>query len=150
MSDVRLCDAIDCNPPGASVYGVSQARILEWVATSSFRGSSRPRDRTRMSSAMAGRFFFLPLAPAGKPTFAPEMPRKKRDPFSQHFFFKFKSFQLGCTRHFYDVFKISPLCSETLADTCLLLLTSVSVLFISEDAYTLLLGLVNGLPFPAS
>ena len=48
------------------------------------------------------------------------------------------------------MFKIFPLCSETLADTCLLLLTSVSVLFISEDASALLLGLVNGLAFPGS
>ena len=42
------------------------------------------------------------------------------------------------------------LCALRLADTCLLLLTSVSVLFISEDASTLLLGLMNGLTFPGS
>ena len=50
---VQLCstlwDPIDCSPPGSSVHGISQARILEWVATSCFRGSSWPKDRTRVS-----------------------------------------------------------------------------------------------------
>ena len=35
-----LCDPVDCSPPGSSVHGISQARILEWVAMSSCRGSS--------------------------------------------------------------------------------------------------------------
>ena len=39
-----LCDPIDCSPPGASVHGILQARILEWVASP--RGSYRPRDQT--------------------------------------------------------------------------------------------------------
>ena len=43
------CNPIDCNLPGSSVYGISQARILEWVAISSSRGSSQPRDRTCIS-----------------------------------------------------------------------------------------------------
>ena len=38
-----LCDLMDCSPPGSSVHGILQARILEWVATPSFRGSSQPR-----------------------------------------------------------------------------------------------------------
>ena len=38
-----LCDPMDCNPPGSSVHGISQARILEWVASSFSRGSSQPR-----------------------------------------------------------------------------------------------------------
>ena len=41
-----LCDPIDCSLPGSSVHGILQARILEWVAISFPRGSSRPRDRT--------------------------------------------------------------------------------------------------------
>ena len=36
-------------PPGSSVRGILQARILEWVAISSSRGSSPPRDQTRVS-----------------------------------------------------------------------------------------------------
>ena len=49
-------DPMDCNLPGSSVHGISQARILEWVAISFSRGSSQPRDRTRVS-CIAGRFF---------------------------------------------------------------------------------------------
>ena len=44
-----LCDSIDCSMPGSSVSGISQARILEWVAISSSRGFSRLRDRTHIS-----------------------------------------------------------------------------------------------------
>ena len=40
---------MDCNPPGSSVHGVFQARILEWVAMPSCRGSSWPRNRTHES-----------------------------------------------------------------------------------------------------
>ena len=44
-----LCNPKDCTSPGASVHGIFQARILEWVAISSSRGSSRPRDWTCVS-----------------------------------------------------------------------------------------------------
>ena len=44
-----LCNSIDCNPPGFSVHGILQARILEWVAISFSRGSSQPRDQTWVS-----------------------------------------------------------------------------------------------------
>ena len=40
-----LCDPMDCSLPG-SIHEIFQARILEWVAISFSRGSSRPRDRT--------------------------------------------------------------------------------------------------------
>ena len=36
-----LCNPVDCSPPGSSVHGILQARILEWVAISSSRGSSQ-------------------------------------------------------------------------------------------------------------
>ena len=43
LSRVRLfCDPMDCSPPGCSVHGISQARILEWVAFSGNLGSRRP------------------------------------------------------------------------------------------------------------
>ena len=42
-------DLLDCSPPGPSVHGIIQARILEWVAISSSRGSSWPRDGTHVS-----------------------------------------------------------------------------------------------------
>ena len=44
-----LCDPVDCSPRGSSVHRILQARILEWVATPFSRGSSRPRDGTRIS-----------------------------------------------------------------------------------------------------
>ena len=43
---LTLCDPMDCSLPGFSVYGILQARIMEWVAISFSRGSSRPRDHT--------------------------------------------------------------------------------------------------------
>ena len=49
---------VDCSPPSSSVHGILQARILEWVAISFSRGSSRPRDRTHVSH-IAGRWFNL-------------------------------------------------------------------------------------------
>ena len=44
-----LCDPIDCSLPGSSVHGIFQAIVLEWIAISFSRGSSRPRDRTQVS-----------------------------------------------------------------------------------------------------
>ena len=44
-----LCNPRDCSPPGSSVHGIFQARILEWVAVSYSRGSSQPRDQTCVS-----------------------------------------------------------------------------------------------------
>ena len=43
------CDPTDCSPPDSSIYGTLQARILEWVAISCSRGSSRSRHQTRVS-----------------------------------------------------------------------------------------------------
>ena len=54
MSD--SCDPMEYSPPGSSVHGIFQARMLEWVAISFSRGSSQPRDRTQVSCT-AGRFF---------------------------------------------------------------------------------------------
>ena len=45
-----MCNPMDCRPPGSSVHGILQARTLQWVAMPSSRGSSWPRDRTRVSS----------------------------------------------------------------------------------------------------
>ena len=66
---VRPCDVCLClftqscvalqpcglhSPPGSSVHGILQARVLEWVAISSSRGSSRPRDWTLVSCIAGG------------------------------------------------------------------------------------------------
>ena len=47
--------SMDCSPPGSSVHGILQARILEWVAIPFSRGSSQPRDWTWVS-CIVGRF----------------------------------------------------------------------------------------------
>ena len=45
----RLCDPMGCSPPGSSVHGILQARILEWVSIPSSRGCFQPRDLTPVS-----------------------------------------------------------------------------------------------------
>ena len=57
-SCLTLCDAMDCSPPGSSNHGIFLGRILEWVAISSSRGSSQPRDQTQVSH-IAGRLFTI-------------------------------------------------------------------------------------------
>ena len=54
-----LCDLMDCSPPGSTTHGIFQARILEWVAISFSRRSSRPRDWTHVSHmvSIVGRRF---------------------------------------------------------------------------------------------
>ena len=44
QSCLTLCDPTDYSVPGSSIYGIFQARVLEWVAISFSRGSSQPRD----------------------------------------------------------------------------------------------------------
>ena len=58
-SCLTLCDPMDCSPPGSSVRGIFQARILEWDAISFSRGSSKPRIKTASlaSPALAGQLF---------------------------------------------------------------------------------------------
>ena len=59
-----LCDLMDCDPPGSSIPGVHQARILAWVAFPSPGDLPYPGIKP-MSSALAGRFFTT--EPPGKP-----------------------------------------------------------------------------------
>ena len=67
-SVTKLCpalfDPMDCSPPGSSVHGTPQARILDWVSISFSRGSSQPRNWTHITCT-AGRFFTT--EPPGKP-----------------------------------------------------------------------------------
>ena len=56
---------MDCSPPGSSIHGIPQARILEWVAIPFSRGCSWPWDRTRSSALEAD---YLPPEPPGKPS----------------------------------------------------------------------------------
>ena len=65
----NLYNSMDCSLPGSSVRGILQARILEWVAMPSSRGSSRPRDPTHIfyGSCIAGVFFTT--EPPGSPVY---------------------------------------------------------------------------------
>ena len=58
QSCLTLCDPMDCSPPGSSVHGILQARILECIAIPFSRGSSQPRDRTQVS-CIAGRLYLM-------------------------------------------------------------------------------------------
>ena len=49
-----LCDPTDCSPPGSSIHGIFQPRILQWVANAFSRGSSGPRDWTQSPALQAG------------------------------------------------------------------------------------------------
>ena len=53
-----LCDPMDCSLPASSLHGILQARVLEWIAISFSRGSTWPRDWTRVSH-IPGRHFNL-------------------------------------------------------------------------------------------
>ena len=64
QSCLTLGDPMDCNPPGSSVHGILQARILEWVAMPFARESFRPRDQTRSRASQAGS---LPPCHLGSP-----------------------------------------------------------------------------------
>ena len=58
QSCLTLCEPMDCSPPGFSVHGILQARILEWVVIHFSKGSSQLRDQTQVSR-VAGRFFTI-------------------------------------------------------------------------------------------
>ena len=64
FSRVRLCHPMDCSPPGSSVHGILQARILEWLAIPFSRRSFQPRGRTQVSCIVGG---FSTAKPPGKP-----------------------------------------------------------------------------------
>ena len=62
-----LLDSLDCSPPGFSVHGILQAKILEWVTISSFRGSSRFRNQTTIFCVSCISASSLLAEPSGKP-----------------------------------------------------------------------------------
>ena len=60
VSDLTLCSPMDCNPPGSSVHGIIQARILEWVAFPSPDSRIKPTPPALQADS-------LPSEPPGKP-----------------------------------------------------------------------------------
>ena len=68
FSRVRLCDPMDCSPPGSSVHGILQATILVWAAAPSSRASSLTQESNQCFLRLQHwRVGSLPLAPPGKP-----------------------------------------------------------------------------------
>ena len=71
VKTLQLCltlrEPMDCSPPGSSVHGILQARILEWAAIPSSRGSSQPGDWTCISCLQHRPVGSLPLALPGSP-----------------------------------------------------------------------------------
>ena len=57
-----LCDPMDCSLPGSSLHKILQERILEWVAISFSKGSSRPSDQTHISHTACTAMDSLPLS----------------------------------------------------------------------------------------
>ena len=59
-----LCDSMNCSPPGSSVHGIFQTRILEWVSISFSRGSFWSRDQTHVPRTHRQ---VLTTQPSGRP-----------------------------------------------------------------------------------
>ena len=70
----HFCDPMDCSPPGSSVHGIFQVRILEWVAISSSRGSSQPRDGNCTADG-----FFTTEAPEKSTCVQHPLPKKRHN-----------------------------------------------------------------------
>ena len=64
QSCLTLCNPMDCSPPGSSVHGIRQAKILEWLAMPSSRGLPKPGIKPRSPTLQADS---LPCEPPGKP-----------------------------------------------------------------------------------
>ena len=58
---LTLCDPIDCSPPGSPIHGILQARILEWVAMPSSRGSSQPRVKPASQICSTSQFLTIEI-----------------------------------------------------------------------------------------
>ena len=67
QSCLTLCDPMDCSPPGSSVPGILQARILEWGAMPSSKGISQTQGSSpHLLHLLRRQAGFSPLAPPGK------------------------------------------------------------------------------------
>ena len=90
-----LCYNMGCSPPGSSVHGILQARILEWVAMPSSTGSLQPRDQTQVSRTAGG---FYHLSHQGSPN-EWDLPSKMRLPCDFPGGLVVKTLHFNCTGH---------------------------------------------------
>ena len=75
---LTLSDPVDSSPPDSSVYVISQARILEWVAISSSRGSSDPGIKLTSPVSPAWQVDSLAAEPSGKPLLSMDIQNQRR------------------------------------------------------------------------
>ena len=76
-------DLMDCSPPGSSAHGIFQVRILEWVAISSFRESSQPKDHTYISFvSCVGKRILYPYHYLGSTLLCAKHRKEKKNAFS--------------------------------------------------------------------
>ena len=90
QSCLIICNLRDCSPPGSSVHGIFQARMLEWVAILFSRGSSQPRDLLDRGVEPASLMSpaFIPLHQTGSPIYILQSyPIKHRNLVRGWFFF---------------------------------------------------------------
>ena len=78
QSCLTLWDPMDCSPPGSSVYGILQARILEWVAMPSFRGSCQPGIKPASPAVPALQAGSSPLSHRGNLNYTSIKKRRRR------------------------------------------------------------------------
>ena len=117
-----LCNPIDCSPPGSSIHGIPQARMLECVVISYSRGSSQSRDRTQVSciSCIGGGFFPTTWEASCKYTFFHTISRLTvsyglldgKSLLNRHLLVCWPSF---CTRHVSALWAGCPTCSLLLS-----------------------------------
>ena len=94
QSGLSLCNPMDSSPPGSSVYGTPQARILKWVAISFSRGSFQPRDQTCI-----GRWILYHWATRGDPPLKESYLRSILLLFSEQSLYKDKQYLKGFAHH---------------------------------------------------
>ena len=112
------CNPMDCIPPGSSVHGILQSRILEWVAMPSSRKSSQPRDWTWVP-CIAGRFF---TTYATREALILMNEKMERETFSKLSLVRLESYEV-CGHWFPGFatppFSVSSPCLIYITDTCL-------------------------------
>ena len=102
----QLCNPIDCSLPASSIHGIFQARVLEWVAVSFSRGTSRPGDQTRVSH-VAGRRTHWATREAWRPISSYFKFLGKKSPWVQSELGSYP--QINCGRGYYAPCAQSPL-----------------------------------------
>ena len=134
QSCLTLCNHIDWSPPGSSVHGILQARILEWVTIPYPRGASQPRDWTRTSyDSCVGRWVITRATweafPTSYPSHSkchkpltlshspPEPFQITKSPFFQNIFIEYLLCAWHCIKHYESHREKTEVDSDTMSST---------------------------------